>query len=49
MGFKLYCALPVTIGYDCGPGTVPPNSPEEGLVRLDFISSKPPVRDAMAE
>lgn len=41
--------LPVTIGYDCGPGTLAPKSAEVGLVILAFMSSSPPANDAMAE
>lgn len=41
--------LPVTIGYDWGPGTLAPKSAEVGLVILAFMSSNPPANDAMAE
>lgn len=41
--------LPVTIGYDCGPGTLAPKSAEVGLLMLAFMSSSPPANDAMAE
>lgn len=45
----LASSRPVTIGYDCGPGTLAPKSAEVGLVILAFMSSSPPANDAMAE
>lgn len=42
--------LPGTSEYDCGPVTVAPiSAPVPGLAKLFFISSSPPVSEAMAE
>lgn len=42
--------LPGTSEYDCGPVTLAPiSAPVPGLAKLFFISSSPPLREAMAE